>query len=70
MKDEGVGKRALAGVGKKGDKLVIMLYVIAQGFNQKYQFGFDDAQLLALAGGLYVLADQLKDYLTSIDGGK
>lgn len=68
--DKTATQRAMAGVGKQGEKLVLMLYVIAEGFNEQMQLGFGEEQLLALAGGLYVLANSLRNYLIDNDGGK
>lgn len=61
--DEGRMKKALSGVGKDGDKIVMMLYVIAEGVNRQFELGFGGEQLLALAGGMFVLATRLKRYL-------
>lgn len=58
-------RETLAGVGKEGEKIVMMLYVIAEGFNEQMQLGFGDEQLLAFAGGLFVLANRLRKYLTA-----
>lgn len=63
-------KRALSGVGKEGEKIVMALYVIAEGFNERLAMGFGEEQLLALAGGLFVLANRLKRYLIGGYGGE
>lgn len=61
--DKGRTKAALAGIGKDGDKIVMMLYVIAEGVNRQLELGFGGEQLLAVAGGAFVLATRLKHYL-------